>query len=107
MQVRIGKLETLVAQQITKQELNHAQNRKDIHDLRNMQQKIVDALSQGLERVIDKIESKLETELKPIKRDVLNLKLWRSKTTGYALGLAGASALVFEIVSRVADKVLK
>lgn len=82
---------------MTTQKLNHDQNRRDIHDLRNGQQRYVDALQLGFE----KIAESMEKALTPIRADILDLQLWKSKTTGYVLGLSALSAAVFKIVETI------
>lgn len=94
MQEQINRLANQVTELVTTQKLNHAQNQKEIHDLRNGQQKFADALSEGFE----KMARAMETTLTPIKKDILDLQMWKSKTTGYVLGISAVAALVFELV---------
>lgn len=93
------KVDTLVVIQ----PLNHAQNRKDIHELRNGQQNMRDALYNGFEKVANSLES----NLRPIREDVKELQLWKSKTTGYVLGISAASAAVFALVEKLVSAGLK
>jgi hypothetical protein len=103
MQEQINNLSKEVAILTTIQSNNHIQNRKDIHDLRNGQQKVADALYNGFE----KITSALTEALKPIKADILDMQLWRSKTTGYVLGISALSAIVFALIEKFISAALK
>lgn len=103
MQEQINRLSNEVATLTTTQRLNHDQNRKDIHDLRNGQQRVADALYAGF----DKMAESLEKALSPIRRDILDIQMWKSKTTGYVLGISAASAAVFAIVEKLVSAGLK
>ena len=74
--------------------LNHQQNRKDIHDLRNGQQIFSDTLAQGF----DKISRTLKESLAPVQADVLDLKLWRAKVVGQVSGISLLAAIIFRVV---------
>jgi hypothetical protein len=78
----------------TTQVLNHAQNRKDIHDLRNGQQRFSDAMADGFE----KVSKAIVDAITPIRQDVFNLQMWRSKTTGYVIGMSVLAAFIFKVV---------
>lgn len=91
-QDQINRLSTQVASLVTTQKLNHEQNRRDIHDLRNSQQRFADSLVEGF----DKMAKSLDASLTPIRKDVFDLQMWKSKTTGYVLGLSALAALVFK-----------
>jgi hypothetical protein len=88
------QLSKVVTTQTTTQKLNHEQNRRDIHDLRNGQQKFADALLEGF----DKMAKSLDATLTPIRKDIFDLQMWKSKTTGYVLGLSALAALIFKLV---------
>ena len=94
MQEQINRLATQVAHLEATQLLNHEQNRKSIHDIREGQQRYTDALYLGFEKMAEA----LEKAITPIKDDVLELKLWRSKTTGYVVGISALAALIFKVV---------
>lgn len=94
MQDQINRLSTQVAHLTAVQALNHEQNRKDITDIRDGQQKYTDALYAGFE----KMSESLEKALTPIKNDIFDLQMWRSKTTGYVVGISALAALVFKLV---------
>lgn len=85
-----GKIDSSIATVAT----NHKQNRDSIHDLREGQQRYTDALYLGFQKMSDS----LEKAITPIKDDVLELKLWRSKTTGYVIGISALAALIFKVV---------
>jgi hypothetical protein len=103
MQEQINRLANQVTSLVTTQQLNHAQNQKEIHELRNGQQRFADALTEGFE----KMATALETTLNPIKKDILDLQLWKSKTTGYVLGISAVSAVLFAIVEKLVSAGLK
>lgn len=90
----VSQLSNAVTNQNTTQKLNHDQNRRDIHDLRNGQQRFSDALVEGFE----KMSKSLDTTLTPIRKDIFDLQMWKSKTTGYVLGLSALAALIFKLV---------
>lgn len=94
MQEQITLLSKEVASLTTLQRLNHDQNRKDIHDLRNGQQRVADALYTGF----DKMTKSLNEALTPIRKDIFDLQMWKSKTTGYVLGVSALAALIFKVV---------
>jgi hypothetical protein len=103
MQEQINRLSNEVATLTTTQRLNHDQNRKDIHDLRNGQQKVANELYLGFEKMTDL----LEKTLTPIKQQIFDLQMWKSKTTGYVLGISAVSALVFALVEKFISVALK
>src|SRR6266581_4766975 len=82
VQEQINRLATQVAHLEATQVLNHEQNRKSIHDLREGQQRYTDALYAGF----DKMTESIEKAIVPMKKDILDLQLWKSKTTGYVVG---------------------
>ena len=94
MQEQINRLTTQVASLQAVQVLNHEQNRKSIHDLREGQQRYTDALYAGFEKMAEA----LTESLKPIKKDIFDLQMWRSKTTGYVIGISALAALIFKVV---------
>lgn len=91
-QDQINRLAGQVASLVTTQRLNHEQNRRDIDDLRNSQQKFADTLVEGF----DKMARHLDVSLTPIRKDIFDLQMWKSKSTGYVLGLSALAALVFK-----------
>jgi hypothetical protein len=103
----VSALEKKVDKVATIQPLNHIQNRKDIHTLINGQQKYVDALYNGLDKITDKITESMDKKLTPIQEDILDLQLWKSKTTGYVLGISAASAAVFALIEKLVSAVIK
>lgn len=94
MQEQINRLTTQVASMQAVQVLNHEQNRKSIHDLREGQQAYTDALYKGFEKMAEAIEKAIS----PIKKDIFDLQMWKSKTTGYVVGISALAALIFKIV---------
>lgn len=106
MQEQINRLAEKVQSLTTLQATNHEQNRKSIHDIREGQQKYTDALYLGFE----KMAAALEKSLLPIKQDVaksaddiFNLQMWRSKTTGYVLGISAMSAFISAVIFKVVE----
>jgi hypothetical protein len=49
----------------------------------------------------------LEKTLTPIKQQIFDLQMWKSKTTGYVLGISAVSALVFALVEKFISVALK
>lgn len=94
MQEQINILATKVAGLAVLQGSNHKENRKDIHILRNAQQDLMDALIAGLDKIADKIGDRMDK----IANDVVDLKVKYAKAYGYAIGVAAASAVVFQLV---------
>jgi hypothetical protein len=97
MQEQITRLSKEVSSLATLQKVNHDQNRKDIHDIRNGQQAVRDALYNGFE----KVSNAFEASLAPIRKDIFDLQMWKSKTTGYVLGISALAAIIFKIVETV------
>lgn len=102
MQTQINRLATQMSHLSATQALNHDQNRKDIAEIREGQQKYTAALYEGFE----KMAASLEKALTPIKTDIFNLQMWRSKTTGYVLGISAVSALISAIIFKLVEAVL-
>lgn len=94
MQEQVNLLSKEVATLTTTQRLNHAQNRKDIYDLRTGQQRVTNALYTGFENMT----KSLNESLNPIRKDIFDLQMWKSKTTGYVLGVSALAALIFKLV---------
>lgn len=94
MQAQINRLATQVAHMEATQVLNHEQNRKDISEIRDGQQRYTDALYTGFQKMSDS----LEKALTPIKEDIFNLQMWKSKTTGYVVGISTLAAIIFKVV---------
>jgi hypothetical protein len=94
MQEQISRLATQLATVQAQQALNHEQNRKSIRDIREDQKKYTDALYAGF----DRMALSLEKALAPIKQDIFDLQMWKSKTTGYVVGISALAALIFKIV---------
>lgn len=103
MQQQINRLATQVASMQAVQVLNHEQNRKSIHELREGQQAYTDALYKGFEKMAES----LEKALAPMKKDIFDIQMWKSKTTGYVLGISAASAAVFALVEKLVSAGLK
>lgn len=103
MQDQINRLSGEVASLTTTQKLNHEENRRDIGDLRNGQQRVADALSEGFE----KMSKALDMALTPIRQQIFDLQMWKSKTTGYVLGISAVSAIVFALVEKLVSAGLK
>lgn len=103
MQDQINRLSKEVSTLSATQKINHDQNRKDIHDIRSGQQAVRDALYNGFE----KLSNAFETSLAPIRKDIFDLQMWKSKTTGYVLGISAASAAVFALVEKLVSAGLK
>lgn len=91
---QLSNLEKKVDVLVATQPINHQQNRKDIHELRNNQQRYIDALQTGFEKMV----KSLDEALTPIRKDIFDLQMWKSKTTGYVLGLSALAALIFKVV---------
>lgn len=101
MQEQINRLATQVAHMEATQILNHEQNRKDreedrkdVAELRDGQQRYTDALYAGFKEMA----SALTLALVPIKKDIFDLQMWKSKTTGYVVGISALAALIFKVV---------
>jgi hypothetical protein len=103
MQEQINRLATQIATIQAQQALNHEQNRRSIHDLREGQQRYIDALHLGFEKMGDS----LEKALMPIKAAIFDLQMWKSKTTGYVMGISAVSAAVFALVEKIVSAGLK
>lgn len=101
VQEQITRLSNQVASLVTTQTLNHQQNRKDINDLRDGQQRYIDALYTGFKDM----STSLEKAITPIKADIFDLQMWKSKTTGYVVGISALAALVFKVVEVGLSKV--
>lgn len=100
MQQQINVLAEKVASLTSLQKANHEENRKDIHRLNNSQQSLLDALTEGLE----KIGVKIDTRVTPVENSVHVLQLQWAKATGYAIGISAAGAVVFQIVKTLVAK---
>lgn len=104
MQTQINQLSREVATMVATQKLNHLENRRDIGEFREGQKEQERALDSGL----GKLGAALERALSPIRKDVFELQMWRSRTTGYFLGMsalgAGVGACIFEAVKYFAEK---
>jgi hypothetical protein len=103
VQVQVNRLTTQVATMQAVQALNHEQNRKSIDDLREGQQRYIAALSSGFANMAESMEKGMQL----IKKDIFDLQMWKSKTTGYVLGISAASAAVFAIVEKLVMEGLK
>lgn len=93
----VTRLGQEVGASVATQILNHAENQEKIRNLNDGQRQFVIAMTEGFA----KIALSLEEALKPIKTDIFNLQMWRSKTTGYVLGVAGLAALVFKLIETI------
>lgn len=100
MQQQITALAEKVASLTALQRANHDENRRDIHRLNNSQQSLLDALTDGLERIGDKIDHRVA----PVESSIRTLQLQWAKATGYAIGISGAGAVVFQIVKALVSK---
>jgi hypothetical protein len=101
MQAQINQLSKEVTTLVTTQKLNHTENRRDIGDLRLGQQQQAASINVGFEKVADSIERALtpiKQDISSVKTDIFNLQMWKSKTTGYVLGMSALGAFVFELV---------
>jgi hypothetical protein len=102
MQTQITALAERVASLSALQMANHQENRRDIHRLNNSQQSLLDALTDGLERIGDKIDHRVA----PVETSIRALERQWAKATGYAIGITGVGALVFQLVKSVVAKLL-
>ena len=100
MQLQINKLTTEVAALTATQQANHAENRKDIHRLFNGQQTLVDSVTTGLDKIADKIG----TRISAVEKDIAGLNIKLAKAFGYVMGASAAGAVVFELVKFVVVK---
>lgn len=103
MQVQINELSKEVASLKTLQATQHAQNRSDIHSLRNGQQSMLDALMNGMEKIAEKIDKRLV----PIEHSVRTLELKWAKAAGYAMAVAALISIVFKVVEIVFNHAIK
>lgn len=103
MRQELTELSRQVASLVTTQSLNHAQNRRDIHDLRNGQQVYIDRLQVGFDKLADKIADRVA----PLEEMVMDLRLKWAKAVGYGSGMAALGAVVFEVVKSIIEKASK
>lgn len=108
---QVGELTLNVGKLTTTQELQHSENRRDIHDLRGGQDKYFGMLQNGLEKISDILERKLsemtDKQIVPLQVAVHNLQLNWAKAVGYASGIAALAAVVFEVVKSSIEHALK
>lgn len=100
MQFQINKLTSEVAALTATQQANHAENRKDIHKLFNGQQALVDSVTSGLDKIADKIGTRISV----VEKEVAGLNLRLAKAFGYVMGASAAGAIVFELVKFIMAK---
>ena len=94
MQIQINTLSEKVAALTAIQSANHAENRRDIDQLHNAQQDLMDTLTAGLEKIAEKIGQRMDG----IESDVIDIRLKWERAAGYAIGLSAASAIIFQLV---------
>src|ERR1700744_54993 len=108
---RVEDLTLSVGKITTTQELQHRENRKDIHDLRGGQDKYFGMLQNGFEKISDILERKLsemtDKQIVPLQVAVHNLQLNWAKAVGYASGIAALGAVVFEVGKSSIEHALK
>lgn len=100
MQIQINKLAAEVGSLSATQIANHAENRKDIHRLFNGQQNLVDSVTNGLEKIADKIGDRLSK----VETEVVSLKISWARSVGYVMGISAAGAVVFEVVKLILER---
>jgi len=111
MQIQINKLTTEVsALDATQranhsaisilQDANHKENRKDIHRLFNGQQALVDSVTNGLEKIADRMGDRMSK----VESDVVQIKINWAKAVGYVTGISVLGAVVFELVKVVLER---
>ncbi len=94
MQEQINNLSREVSALTSLQKANHDQNQKEIHRLSNAQQDLMDTLTEGLDKIADKIGGRMDK----IQGDVVSLKVQFARAMGYACGAAAIVALLSEIL---------
>lgn len=100
MQIQINKLTTEVSALDATQKANHSENRKDIHRLFNGQQALVDSVTNGLEKIADRIGDRISK----VESDVVQIKISWAKAVGYVMGISVLGAVVFELVKVVLER---
>jgi len=100
MQAKLDGLERTVAALDATMKANHAQNRGDIHRLFNGQETLSNSIQAGLDKIADRIEHRCNG----LDEDINGIKLKMAKATGYVAGVAGACALIFELIKFVIER---
>jgi len=100
MQIQINKLASEVGALEATQKANHAENRKDIHRLFNGQQALVDSVTNGLDKIADRIGDRISK----VEADVVQIKINWAKAVGYVMGISVLGAVVFELVKVILER---
>lgn len=104
---RLGKLETRFDGSEKRRDEQHAQNRRDIHDLRGTLQtqfeKLSLSFSESIDKMSDRLSDSIDKAIKPLAEqqarhgeDIIDLRLKWAKASGYAAAGAVGAGLLFE-----------